>query len=96
MSSRRIFWTIKIATVFESSDPVSIMRRQSGMISVESKNVMTSALSFCLTRAPMTPREVRRRYSKGLVFEVVLRKGYRNRGMWATTGRRKRGSELEK
>ena len=28
-----------------------------------------------LTRAPMTPSEVRRRYSKGRVFEVVLRKG---------------------
>jgi hypothetical protein len=28
-----------------------------------------------LTRAPMTPREVRRRYSKGRVLEVVLRKG---------------------
>lgn len=44
---------------------------------------MTSEESF-LTRAPMTPREVRRRYSKGRDFEVVLRKGYRKRGMWAT------------
>ena len=56
---------------FESSDPVSMMRRQRGMISVESKNWMTEVLSFCLrrhkkaqhnaqteltlTRAPMTP-----------------------------------------
>ena len=35
---------------------------------------MTSVLSF-LTRAPMTPSEVRRRYSKGRDLEVVLRKG---------------------
>lgn len=28
-----------------------------------------------LTRAPITPSEVNRRYSKGLDFEVVLRKG---------------------
>jgi hypothetical protein len=28
-----------------------------------------------LTRAPMTPREVRRRYSNGRDFEVVLRNG---------------------
>ena len=27
------------------------------------------------TKAPITPREVRRRYSKGRDFEVVLRKG---------------------
>ena len=34
-----------------------------------------------LTKAPMTPREVRRRYSNGRVFEVVLRKGYKKRGI---------------
>jgi len=44
------------------------------MISVVSRKWMTSELSF-LTSAPMTPREVRRRYSKGRLFEVVLRKG---------------------
>lgn len=31
----------------------------------------------------MTPRLVRRRYSKGLVLLAVWRNGYRNRGMWA-------------
>jgi hypothetical protein len=36
-----------------------------------------------LTRAPMTPREVRRRYSKGRVFEVVFKKGYKKRGICA-------------
>ena len=35
---------------------------------------MTSDESF-LTRAPMTPSDVRRRYSNGRDFEVVLRKG---------------------
>jgi hypothetical protein len=44
------------------------------MISVVSRKLMTSELSF-LTSAPMTPREVRRRYSKGRDLEVVLRKG---------------------
>ena len=38
-----------------------------------------------LTRAPITPRDVNRKYSKGLVFEVVLRKGYKNKGMCAKT-----------
>lgn len=38
-----------------------------------------------LTRAPMTPKLVRRRYSNGLVLLVVLRKGYKNKGMWATS-----------
>jgi hypothetical protein len=83
----------------ESSEPVSMIRRQSGMISVERRKLITSELSFCynvnvskseirpdqtrkdhkgsltLTRAPMTPSEVRRRYSNGRVLLVVLRKG---------------------
>jgi hypothetical protein len=50
-----------------------MMRRQRGMISVERRKLMTSELSFCLTRAPMTPSEVSRRYSKGRVLGVVLR-----------------------
>ena len=65
---------MKMATVLLSSEPVSMMRRQRGMISVVSKKLMTSEESF-LTRAPMTPRLVRRRYSNGLDLEVVLRKG---------------------
>lgn len=40
-------------------------------------------MQLTLTRAPMTPRDVRRRYSNGRVFEVVLRKGYKNNGIWA-------------
>lgn len=38
----------------------------------------------------MTPRLVRRRYSKGLVLLAVWRNGYKNRGMWAA-----RNAELE-
>ena len=73
---------MNIATVLLSSEPVSIIRRQRGMISVVKRKLMTSEESF-LTRAPMTPREVSRRYSKGLDLEVVFKNGYKNRGMWA-------------
>lgn len=41
---------------------------------------MTSELSF-LTKAPITPRDVRRRYSNGRDFEVVFRNGYKNSGI---------------
>lgn len=74
MSSNKIFWTMKMATVLLSSDPVSIIRRHSGMISVVSKKLMTSEESF-LTSAPMTPSEVSRRYSNGRDFDVVFRNG---------------------
>jgi len=47
------------------------------MISVERRKCITVLLSFCLTRAPMTPREVRRRYSKGRVLEVVFKRDTR-------------------
>ena len=73
---------MKIATVLLNSDPVSIIRRHNGIISVVKRKLMTSDESF-LTKAPITPREVRRRYSKGLDFEVVLRKGYRKSGICA-------------
>src|ERR1700753_2461091 len=73
---------MKIATVLLSSEPVSMIRRHSGMISVVRRKLMTSELSF-LTKAPMTPRDVRRRYSNGRDFEVVLRNGYKNSGMCA-------------
>lgn len=65
---------MKIATVLLNSDPVSMIRRHKGIISVVSKKLMTSEESF-LTRAPMTPSEVSRRYSKGRDLDVVLRKG---------------------
>lgn len=73
---------MKMATVLLSSDPVSMILRQRGIISVVRRKLMTSVLSF-LTSAPITPSEVRRRYSNGRDFEVVLRNGYRNSGMCA-------------
>jgi hypothetical protein len=54
------------------------------MISVVRRKLITSDESF-FTKAPMTPSEVRRRYSKGRDLEVVFKNGYRKRGMWAGT-----------
>ena len=71
---------MKVATVLLSSLPVSMMRRQRGIISVVSKKLITS-LSSTFTRAPITPREVRRKYSKGLVLLTVFRNGYKNKGI---------------
>ncbi len=71
---------MKIATVLLSSEPVSMMRRHNGMISVVRRKLITSDESF-LTRAPITPRDVNRRYSKGLDLDVVLRNGYKKSGM---------------
>src|SRR5436853_7437476 len=93
---------MKIATVFESSLPVSMMRRHRGIISVVRRNVIVGDEfvlpwlpgvpegfkpevedgSF-LTSAPITPREERRKYSNGRDLEVVLRNGYRKRGICA-------------
>ena len=65
---------MKIATVLLNSDPVSMIRKHNGMISVLKRKVMTSEESF-LTNAPMTPSEVKRRYSKGRDLDVVFRNG---------------------
>ena len=73
---------MNIATVLLNSEPVSMIRRHNGMISVVNKKLITSLESF-LTKAPITPRDVRRRYSNGLDFDVVFKKGYRNRGICA-------------
>jgi hypothetical protein len=40
-------------------------------------------LAHTFTRAPMTPKLVKRKYSKALVLLVVFRNGYRNSGMCA-------------
>lgn len=63
-----------MATVLLNSEPVSIIRRHSGMISVVRRKLMTSVESF-FTKAPMTPSEVRRKYSKGRDLDVVFKKG---------------------
>ena len=81
-SSLRIFCTMNVATVLLSSLPSSIVRRQSGMISVLSRKLITS-VSSTFTSAPITPSDVKRKYSKGRVLETVFRNGYRNSGMCA-------------
>lgn len=75
---------MNMATVLLNSEPVSIIRRHNGMISVVNKKLITSLESF-LTKAPITPSDVRRRYSNGLDFDVVFKNGYRNRGICAGT-----------
>lgn len=65
---------MKIATVLLNSDPVSMIRRQRGIISVVRRKLITSEESF-FTKAPITPKEVRRRYSNGRDLEVVFKKG---------------------
>ena len=57
-------------TVLESSEPLSMILRHSGMISVLRRKLMTSASSV-LTRAPITPKLVSRKYSKGRVLLLV-------------------------
>lgn len=47
VSSSRIFCRMKVATVLLSSVPNSMMRRQSGMISVVSRKLITSCSSVC-------------------------------------------------
>lgn len=43
-----------------------------------------------LTKAPITPKEVRRKYSKGLCLETVFKNGYKYNGIWAKSKKRKR------
>jgi hypothetical protein len=50
--------------------------------------------THALTRAPITPRDVRRRYSNGRVLDVVFRNGYKNKGIWAIEPISKRNEKL--
>lgn len=43
--SSKIFCTMKVATVFDNSLPISMVRKHNGMISVDSKKLMTSVSS---------------------------------------------------
>jgi len=80
---------MNVATVLESSLPDSIMRKHKGIISVVNKKLITSCSSV-FTRAPITPRLVSRRYSKGRVLLTVCKKGYKKSGMCAA-----RNADLE-
>jgi hypothetical protein len=51
-----------------------MIRKDNGMISVVNKKLITS-VSSVLTSAPITPNDVKRRYSNGLVDDFVLRNG---------------------
>lgn len=57
-----------------------MIRKQRGMISVCSKKEMTSVSSI-LTKAPITPRDVSLKYSKGLPLDTVFKNGYKNKGI---------------
>lgn len=71
-----------MATVWDSSVPLSIILRHSGIISVCRRKAITSGSSI-FTRAPITPRDVNLKYSNGLPLLTVFRNGYKNRGMCA-------------
>lgn len=73
---------MKVATVFDNSLPLSIIRKHNGMISVLRRKLITSGLST-LTKAPITPRAVSLKYSNGLVLFTVFRKGYKKIGICA-------------
>ena len=63
-----------MATVFERSDPLSIILKHKGIISVDNKKFITSELST-FTKAPITPSAVNRKYSNGRFLFKVFRKG---------------------
>lgn len=71
-----------MATVLESSYPLFIILKQRGMISVCIKNVIASE-SSPFTRAPITPKLVTLKFSKGLERFDVFKNGYKNNGIWA-------------
>jgi hypothetical protein len=65
---------MNVATVWESSVPLSIIRKHKGIISVFSKNSITLG-SSTFTSAPMTPKDVSLKYSNERPFETVFKKG---------------------
>lgn len=81
-SSRRIFCKMKMATVLESSEEISIMFKQRGTISVVNKKLITSGVSF-FTNAPMTPKLVSLKYSNERCLAFVDKNGYKYNGKLA-------------
>jgi hypothetical protein len=73
---------MNVATVFDNSVPVSIMRKHNGIISVLRRNLITSTSSD-FTSAPITPRDVSLRYSNDRVLVTVFKNGYKNNGICA-------------
>ena len=66
----------------ESSYPLFIILKHKGIISVCIRKWIAS-LSSLFTKAPITPKLVTLRFSNGFALLLVLRKGYRNKGIWA-------------
>ena len=73
---------MKVATVLLNSDPVSMILKHNGIISVDNKNDITS-VSSTFTNAPITPRDVKRKYSNGRDLLCVFKNGYRYNGICA-------------
>lgn len=57
MSSSRIFWMMNVATVLDNSLPLSMIRKQRGMISVCKRKLMTSESSICAAIRPQPRKE---------------------------------------
>lgn len=73
---------MNVATVLDNSYPLFIILRHKGMISVCMRKVMAS-VSSPFTSAPITPKEVTLKFSKGFCLADVFKKGYKKSGMWA-------------
>lgn len=73
---------MKVATVLDNSCPLFIILKHNGMISVCIKNVIES-VSSPFTNAPITPKLVTLKFSKGLDLVEVFKKGYKNNGICA-------------
>lgn len=71
-----------IIKYLDSSYPLFIILKHKGIISVYIKKWMASE-SSPFTKAPITPKLVTLRFSKGFALFEVFRKGYKNNGIWA-------------
>ena len=72
--SNKIFWTIKVATVLDNSWPLFMILKHKGIISVYIKKVIASE-SSPFTKAPITPKEVTLKFSKGFDLICEFKKG---------------------
>ena len=73
---------MNVATVLDNACPFFIILKHKGTIYVCIKKfIAIESLSF--TNAPITPKDVTRRFSKIFVLVEVFKNGYRKRGIWA-------------
>ncbi len=73
---------LNINNYLDSSCPRFIILKHKGIISVCIKKWIASE-SSPFTSAPITPKLVTLRFSNGFALLLVLRKGYRNKGICA-------------